>query len=430
MRSRASRGREGPERGVVLLWTLVVLLVLGGLIAAGVASDQALDRSARYELSVRGQARAVAEAGLVDAFAWFRRQQVQPVTTFAPRLDLGATPPVNETDDPAIGLVRDYEIAPNLWGRYEVRRTVPAEPFTDADGDGLYDEGESFTDTDGDGERDSAGGTRDVSEERGLPGSGVVWRIESQGTLFARPRGDLPLGTPPNDRIARVAVATEIRRLSVTPPSAASLCAANASTVTIGVRSRLSGGTAAGIAYASGTGSPTILAGSEVTGAPATTAQPDYDGSVEGVFGVTVSELRSMADVSTSDPTAISSPIGEHTLNVVEGNATFDAARPLRGTGVVVVLGDCTISSGSNSFFNGLLWVQGRLTVRAPCYLRGVLVVGGVADVAGTGGDYAEVNHDDGVIGELLRTMGQYRHSKSIYVPAGDGEGNGAEVVP
>src|SRR5688572_28549507 len=103
------------ERGVVLLWAVMVLVVLLGVIASGIESQMALDRWSRTALARHGQARAVAEAGVVDAFAWFRRQQVQPVSTFAPRRDLAAVPPINETDDPTIGLVRDYEIQPSLW---------------------------------------------------------------------------------------------------------------------------------------------------------------------------------------------------------------------------------------------------------------------------------------------------------------------------
>ena len=74
----------------------------------------------------------MADAGIVDAYAWLRRQQVQPVTTFAPRRDLAAVPPVNETDDPTLGLVREVELLPSLWGRYEVRPATPAEAFVDA----------------------------------------------------------------------------------------------------------------------------------------------------------------------------------------------------------------------------------------------------------------------------------------------------------
>jgi hypothetical protein len=154
---------------------------------------------------------------------------------------------------------------------------------------------------------------------------------------------------------------------------------------------------------------------------------PDYDGSVEAVFGVGLTDLKSMADVSTSDPDAFPTRIGDYTLNVFEGDITFDASHPLRGTGIVVVTGDCTISDGSNSFFSGLLHVGGDLTLRAPSYLRGTLVVGGDVDVRGTGGDHAEVNFDDAIIDELLAFLGQYRHSKAVYLEEDFGAGGGTE---
>ncbi|MDJ0974995.1 MAG: hypothetical protein QNJ98_11085 [Planctomycetota bacterium] len=405
------------ERGVLMVWAAFVMLLVAGLIVAGTQRQQALNRMTRVEHSVAGQARAVAVAGVVDAFAWFRRQTVQPVTAFTPALDLAATPPVNETDDPAIGLVREYEISPSLWGRYEVRLTKVAEPYTDANGNGYYDEGEAFTDQDGNGQWDGMRETRDVSLERGLAGSGGVWLIESHGFLYRRQDLATPLGVSPNDRLATFRVASEIRRLTLTPPAAAALCADQGSSVTIGNRSRITGGTGSGVAFASASGSPSMASGSEVTGSPATTAQPSYDTSLEAVFGVSLTELRSMADVSTTSVEAIGSPIGDMTLNVIDGNATFDASNPLRGTGIVVVLGNCTIESGSNSFFGGLLWVGGNLTVRAPSYLRGVVVAQGTVDVRGVGGDYAEMNYDDGIIGELLFLMGQYRHTKAVYVP-------------
>lgn len=419
-RIRAGQGRLSPrqaERGVILVWAAFTLLFIAGVIVAGIQRERALTDLTRQEHAVNGQARAVAVAGVVDAYAWFRRQAVQPVQNFAPQLDLLATPPVNETDDPAIGLMREYEISPSLWGRYEVRMSKAAEPFTDANGNGAYDAGESFTDQDGNGQWDPARETRDVSTERGLPGAGGVWLIESHGAVYRRQDPGVALGTEPNHRLATFTVASEIRRLTITPPAGAALCAANASDVTIGNRGRVSGVAGAAVAYASGTGSPTFGSGSEVTGAPAATSQPGYDGSIDSVFGVTLTALKSMADVSTTDATTIGAPIGDFTLNVIEGNATFDEDHPLRGTGIVVVTGDCTIDSSSNSFFSGLLWVGGELTMRAPSYLRGVVISQGDVDLRGVGGDYAELNYDDGIINELLFLMGQYRHTKAVYVP-------------
>lgn len=419
----ASTARPRPsdaERGSLFLWAGVVLLTVLGLIATGVTTDQARDRQSRMELAAGGQARAVAEAGLVDAFAWFRRRQSQPVLAFAPARDLTASPAVNETDDASVGLVREYEILPSLWGRYEVRTSVPAEAWVDADGDGLHDPGEAFSDANGSGKWDPAHETRDVTGERGLAGAGAVWLLESHGLLFDRPRADLPLGTPPNNLRASARVASEVRRLTITPPAAAALCVAAGSATTVGSRGKVRGGAKGGIAYAQGTGSPVLQTGSDVTGTPPTTSVPGYAGGLTSVFSVTASELKSMADVSTSTMASVPSPMGDFTLTVLEGDATFTAAQPLRGTGVVVILGSCTLAAGSNSYFSGLLWVQGALTVRAPCYLRGVVIAGGTTDVRGTGGDAAEVEYDAGILGELLLKMGQYRHSKAVFLPGSD----------
>lgn len=421
-RGPARRHPETAERGSVLVWAAFVLMVVLGVVAGGVSNQEAMDRRSRMELATGGQARAVAEAGLVDAFAWFRRQQTQPVTVFAPRRDLTADPPVNETDDAGLGLVREYEILPSLWGRYEVRLGVAAEPYVDANANGRRDAAEAFTDVDGNGRWDAARETRDVSVERGLPGAGGVWLIESHGFLFDRPRQDLPLGTPPNDRRASAVVASEYRRLTISPPAAAAVCSATGAGVTVGSRGRIRGGAGGGLAYASGTGLPALLSGSEVTGSPSSASLPAYDGSLTAVFGVGDAVLKSMADVSTSGMTGVPSPLGDQTLTVIEGDATFSAAQPLRGTGVVVVLGSCTIATSSNSYFSGLLWVQGSLTVRAPAYLRGVVIVNGAVDVRGTGGDSVEIEHDEGVLSDLLFLMGQYRPSKAVYAPGSDAD--------
>jgi len=394
---------------------VLVVMMIAGIVAVGATSDRALDDLTKAEVEAPAQAHAVAEAGIVDAYAWFRRQTVQPVNVFAPQRDLSKSPPVNETDDPDKGLVREFEIGPNLWARYEVRKAAPAEPFTDANQNGLYDEGEPYVDQNGDGTWNAARETRDISEERGQAGTGAVWMLVSHGTVFARLRTDLPLGEGVNRRLAVARVATEIRRLALTPPAEAAVCSRTASITTLGSRSRVVGASGGGVVYGEVTGSPVFLSGSEVSGSPSSSAVPDYDGSIPGVFGVSLAELKSMADLSTKDASTVPAPLGDYTLTVIDGDAVFDTVRPLRGTGIVVVLGDCTLADGSNSFFNGLLWVGGNLRIRAPAYLRGMVVAEGSVDIRGTGGDYAELNYDDAIIGELLAVMGQYRHTKAIY---------------
>lgn len=415
---RASPGRtRRDQRGIALIWALFAAMVIAGVIVSGTNSFLSIQQLGTAEFRADAQARGVAEAGLVDAYAWFRRQASQPVSTFAPVRNLAAIPPINETDDATIGLVRDYEILPSLWGRYEVRKTRVAETWTDGNANGLYDYGEAYTDTNTSSRRDPAAETRDVSAERGLAGSGVVWRIESVGTVFRRPDGLQALGVGPNQRIAMVRLAAEIRRLAIVPPAQAAVCARTRSTVSIGNRARLTGGLKGGVIGPTGSGTPSISG--EVTGTPGSGTVPlPYNDTVAQMFGVSLTELKAMADGSYTNAANFPSPIGDYTLRIMEGNIAFNAARPLRGTGVVVVIGNCSLDASSNSFFNGVLYVQGNLQIRAPVYLRGTVVVTGAVDIAGTGGDYSEVIYDGGMITLVLKTMGQYRFSTSPYIPA------------
>lgn len=402
------------ERGVALVWVSLVLVTLGGVIVASLDRQKALEELSTYESAAPAHARDVAEAGIVDALAWFRRQTDQPVTEFAPRRDLAANPPINETDEPDLGLVRSYEVAPRLWARYEVRIGREAESFTDDDGDGRYDVGEAFVDGNGNGRRDEATGVRDVSGQRAVAGAGIVWRIESDGAIY-RKLEDAPLGTGLNARIARAVVATEIRRMAIRMPSSAALCAARGDGVTVGARTRIHGDPGAGIAYPSSTGAATLLSGSHVSGSPGQTSSPGLAVSLESVFGTDLSGVRAAAVYATSDGAELPNPLPPLSLVVVEGDATFDNARPLRGTAIVVVTGDCTLATGSNSFFGGVLWVGGDLTVRAPALLTGTVIVGGRADLRGLGGDHVELQQDDEVVRRLLQNLGQYRFTQAIH---------------
>ena len=153
------------QSGSMLIWALVAMVVVMGVLFAGMDNLKASSVATETRFRTQGQALDIARAGVVDAYAWFRRQTSQPVFTFAPRRDLAAVPPVNETDDPAIGLVREFEISPGIWGRYEARK------FADRDGNGRADPGE---------------GVADATTDRGLTGAGTVWHIESRGYVYRR----------------------------------------------------------------------------------------------------------------------------------------------------------------------------------------------------------------------------------------------------
>ncbi len=411
------RARRARERGVALIWALFASIVIAGIIFTGTDSFLAVSKMGQAEFSADGQARAVAEAGLVDALAWFRRQTTQPVTTFAPGRNLTLNPPLNETDDTTLGLVRDYEIMPSLWGRYEVLKPVAAESWTDSNANGLYDYGETFVDSNSNGRRDPARNLRDISTERGFAGAGSVWLVESRGTVYRRPNLAQPLGVGANVRIASVVLASEIRRMVIVPPAAAALCVKTASGVVLGTRTRVVGGTKGGLVTKASTGTANTTA-AELTGSPAKGTVTTYDDTVPTVFGASLDEIKAMSDASYVLPENFPARIGDYTLNIIGGAVTFDAVRPLRGTGVVIVDGNATFNAGSNSFFNGVLYVKGNLVMRAPIYMRGTIIVTGTVDVAGSGGDYTELNYDAAIVGSVLTILGQYRFSTAPYVPA------------
>jgi hypothetical protein len=403
---------------MVAVWAVVTTLLVAGIILASTGEIRALREITEHEFNADGQARNVAEAGLVDAYAWFRRQTSQPVATFTPRRDMAADPPVNETDDPSVGLVREFEVGGGLWARYEVRAGRPAESFTDANTNGLYDAGEVFVDANGDGRWNPAEGTRDVAAERGSDVPGAIWRIEALGQVFRRRRADQPLGTGLNGPIGQATLATEIRRMTTVPPAAAAICARSLSLVNIERRTRIHSKTA-GVAGPAGTGSPTIEGGAEILAPSTSAALPSYADSVQSVFGMEWSELRTVADIAVDQDSGIlPATLPPYTLTVVEADLEFDDGNPLRGTAVLVVKGSARLKRGSNSFFNGLLYVDGNLEIEAPCFLRGVVIVTGEVRLKGRGGDYVEIAYDPDVIGDLLARMGRYRVARGVYRPA------------
>jgi hypothetical protein len=204
---------------------------------------------------------------------------------------------------------------------------------------------------------------------------------------------------------------TEIRRITLAPPTQAALCVRTGSSCTISSKGRVVGGVGAGIGYKSGTGSPSISG--EVSGSPSVAAINPWDDSVEAVFGVSTEQLRSLADDRISSNAAFPAVVPNNSILFVETNLSFDASKPLKGTGIVYVNGDLTIGPSSNSFFTGMLYVTGDLTINAPSLIRGTIVALGNVTMSGVG-DYSELEYDDGVLNSLMVEVGQYRMSKAI----------------
>ena len=75
MRNTRKSGPRDRERGSILLWGLLIMMIIGGALSVGALGDRAMMELARIEYEAPQQAQAVAHAGIVDAYAWFRRQR-------------------------------------------------------------------------------------------------------------------------------------------------------------------------------------------------------------------------------------------------------------------------------------------------------------------------------------------------------------------
>ena len=388
------------QQGMALVFALFFSILVLGITVAGTMSLKAHRDTTQTRFASNGQAIEFARSGLVEALGWFRKQTAQPVTTFSPQLDQAAQPPVLDTMDSDIGIVREFRIHGSLWGRYEVWKEWGADP---------------------DPERldfRTQVQCEDISDERGNLSSGSIWRLRSVGYVFRRQDNAAAFDESPNRVIATQMVETEIRRLALQPPGQAALCIQDASNCYVLLRGRVFGGSqGAGVYYPFGTGNVTVAGwGASVTGVPPLSATNNYADDLVSVFGVNLTELKGMADSIIADPNEFPSPLPKEALIVAETNLRFTSQAPLSGTGILVVTGDVTIEPGSYSTFSGLLYVEGNLIMGAPTELQGAVVVKGAVLIQGHS-DFATITFDDGIINSLRQRLGTYRQSSATYRP-------------
>ncbi|MDH3284107.1 MAG: hypothetical protein OEQ13_05160 [Acidobacteriota bacterium] len=369
------------ERGSSMMMAIFIMATLFILIALGLATIQLSKGLIGKQLTFEGQAVNASQAGLVDGLAWFRRQSTQPVTAFLPARDLAASPPVNETDDASVGLVREYEISDlgAVWGRYELR-----------------------------GER-----VRDVSLSRGRDSAGRIWRLESIGIAYVRRDSTKPYDAPPNSVLGRVVTRSDLQRVTLVPPGNAAICSQRGDSVTTETRTRVQGGSDIGIVYAASTGSPTTAG--PVSGSPVTSQADPYADSVESVFGVSREELMAMADHVVTSVAQLPASVPGISLIVVDGDATFTRTKPLSATGVLAVFGNLTIEPDTYSNFDGLIYVTGSYEQNSPSFVTGSIVGQSTIRIRGSG-DFSEVAYDPAVLQMIQRQMGQYRFSRNLVI--------------
>jgi|YNPBryunderm2012_1023409.scaffolds.fasta_scaffold00198_10 hypothetical protein len=363
--------REDRNEGFILVFIILLILILSAFIAVGMAIVLNLQRSLKVSFDVNLKADEIANAGIEDAISWFKRQLTQPVTVFSPK-GPPDMPQENDTEDSTVGLVREYLISGNIYGRYEVPKSE----------------------------------VEDVSIRRGLTQTGSIWKITSYGYVFQKLDPNKKFNEAPNRILGQSKLSTEIRRVGVTLPMEAAILAEK--DVRIGNGGRIRGGIA--------------------TKGRVTTETRDVQGTISenphmsldslSVFGLSMDELSTLADISVSNVNELPEKLPSSALIYIDGNAQFGRDRPLNGGGILIVNGNLNIQAGSNSNFTGLIYVVGNESSdyiqQAPSLISGCLVVtGSVVNIQGTG-EISEIDYDKNIIDMMKRRVGLYRRATPL----------------
>lgn len=399
-RTLAATTRSG-ERGVALIFALLFTMIVSGICLTGTLYLKAHIQKNRTSWATKSQALQVARSGLAEAHSWLRRQTSQPVLAFEPQLDTASTPQILDTIDQDIGLVREFKITGKIWARYEVWKQWDTDP--DAARLAWRQQYEC----------------EDVSLQRGANAAGGIWRLRSVGYIYNRVNAAVPFNQLPNAVIASQVASNEYRRVVISLPGTGAVNVADGNNCHINTMGRIIGGTGAGIYYPAASGTPTTgpASANRVTGSPPLSTAVGYDDSYEAVFGMSYDEIRAMATLVVTNTANIPNPMPANGIVCIESNTVqFDSAKPLNGTAIVIIKGHTTLLPGNNSNFNGLLYVEGNLTVRAPSLIKGSVICTGNMTVQGAT-EYATIQYDADVLNGLMSHVGNYSASNSTMLP-------------
>ncbi|MFH2001541.1 MAG: hypothetical protein ABIK28_17795 [Planctomycetota bacterium] len=420
----------------MMVLVMVSLVVLSGIMMASLQVFEKSDKVVEYELNYHGQAVNAAKAGLIDALSWFRRQTSQPVEEFIPVRNDAARPPIDETDDATIGLVREYPISErdNLFERYEVRkqRILPANPPNRP--------------------YEMIVGVHDITnnqpgQEPDDPNSVErFWYVEAKGYIFEvldpvnytpdqfyfssefvettpgnwDANGNNELNEQINLNAVRVlasaTMATQFRRLSVICPADAAICANRGDQVSLGNKSVVMGGSdGTGLVYTYRTGTHYKNGGAQLDSYAVARPEDGYSLDMDDVFGVSQDELKILCDLYIDvSTTALPDEFPDYSLVYLDGNVTFGPGTPLRGTAIVYINGNCTIESDPWNSFSGILYVEGNFRQYAPSQIFGTVMAKGSVGISGVG-DISTITFDPEVRQRILQISGQYRFSTPMY---------------
>ena len=370
------------ERGAVMVWALIFVIVTAGMIISHSAYMAAHRQTMDVHLKRKPLAANFARAALTDALSWFQAQATQPVAEFAPLKNLAVNPPIIDTLDPTVGLVREFEIRGNLWGRYEVRKNE----------------------------------TMDASLQHGIASPGNVWDVAARGYVYRVADPAVPFDQPPNRVVSTSRVETSIRSVPLNLPSSAAIGIDNIGALTLGP-----GGKVAGTPSVPGVAGPVLdplpAMPAGVTGTPGVVCLTVYNSKATDVFRMSLPDLRDVADrsVATGFSNWLAGPLPPEGLVYHDGDLSVPATQRLAGSMLLVVSGNLTVQPGTNSAIEGVIFVTGNVILRGPFLLKGMLVAKGSVHVEGNGGGQdAVVQYDAPTVQRLLQSLSRYRASRVV----------------
>ena len=406
--------------------------------AAMIVSHSAYMAANRTEMRVHYEHAALADtfarSGLTDTLGWFQRQPTQPVETFTPKYEPNGDPPLWDTIDPSIGLVQEFEVRGNLWGRYEVRSLDLA----------------------------------DVSSERGAETGGMVWDVPSRGYLYHLADPNKPFDEAPNRIIASSYVRTELRGIALDPPAQAAVAIDDPDDLDLGPGVTIAGGGAPGVAY------PPLPVGVvapvtplEVGGTPAMVEMVQYEAEPFAVFSMNFAKLESMSEYVVTEEaeqepeggggdgssgfampgSAPTAPVAmgnngtqsgtwewqrrrfavgtgqkevqraprelEDEVVYVPGDLDVQTGMAIKGRTLLVIKGNLNVADDGELKLRGMVYVNGDATLDGNVSIDGVLVVRGKLR-AGHGTGTVSISYNAMSITSLKKSVERYRMSRSI----------------
>ena len=217
---------------MALILALFFTIIAIGLVITGTSVLRANKAVTETSFRLNSQARQFAGSGLVEAQTWFRRQTSQPCLQFEPIIDLTTTPPILDTDDAEIGIMRQFRIAGTTWGRYEVWKEWAGDP------DPVRLAWRQQMEVD------------DISTGRGMGTPGTGWRLRAIGIVYRMSDSTKRYDERPNHVLAQEMLEAEIMRMIISPPGQAALSVSDGNSAHINNYGRIIGGpTGAGIFY-------------------------------------------------------------------------------------------------------------------------------------------------------------------------------------